>query len=153
MWGRERSGRARSACPPGSCSSSRAGRGRCGGDPGGGGATTTTGGRRCRRGFPVRWPCSRPGALRAAWAASGRPAPEADEARVELARRWRHGFGPATVADLKWWSGLTLTQVRKALAALPVEEVDLHGVPGVALADADPADRSPEPWIALLPSL
>jgi hypothetical protein len=78
-----------------------------------------------------------------------------DEARVELARRWLLGFGPATVADLKWWSGLTLTQVRKALTALPVEEVDLDGAPGVMLpGEHDPAaPAAPERWVALLPSL
>ena len=89
-----------------------------------------------------------------AWLPDAVPVLGTDEARVELARRWLLGFGPATVADVKWWSGLTLTQVRKALAPLPVEEVDLDGVPGVMLPDVDDvADQSPEPWIALLPSL
>ena len=80
----------------------------------------------------------------------------ADDARVELSRRWLRAFGPATVADLKWWSGLTLTQVRKALARLDVEEVDLDGAPGIVLADdMAPASRrrSSAPWVALLPSL
>lgn len=77
----------------------------------------------------------------------------ADEARVVLARRWLESFGPATVADLKWWSGLTLGQVRKALASLEVEEVDLDGTPGIVLADDLEATPAPEPWVALLPSL
>ena len=77
----------------------------------------------------------------------------ADEARVVLARRWLESFGPATVADLKWWSGLTLGQVRKALASLDVEEVDLDGTPGIALADDLEATPAPDPWVALLPSL
>ena len=79
--------------------------------------------------------------------------PDADEARVELSRRWLRAFGPATVADLKWWSGLTLGQVKKAVAALDVEEVDLDGVPGIVLADDVESTPAPEPWIALLPSL
>jgi hypothetical protein len=88
-----------------------------------------------------------------AWLPAGAPAPGADEARVELARRWLAGFGPAPVSDLKWWTGLTLGQVRKALAALEVEEVDLDGGPGVVLADDLAPTPEPAPWIALLPSL
>ena len=80
-------------------------------------------------------------------------APSADEARIELSRQWLRAFGPATVADLKWWSGLTLGQVRKAVGALDVEEVDLDGVPGVVLADDVAPTPRPEPWVALLPSL
>jgi len=87
------------------------------------------------------------------WLPPGAPTLGADEARVELARRWLRGFGPAAVADLKWWTGLTLGQVRKALAALELEEVDLDGVPGVVLADDDAVTPPATPWIALLPSL
>jgi hypothetical protein len=88
------------------------------------------------------------------WLPESVSAPRADDARVELSRRWLRAFGPAPVADLKWWSGLTLTQVRKALAALDVVEVDLDGAPGVVLADdLDAAAPPPEPWVTLLPSL
>ncbi|MDQ6726325.1 MAG: winged helix DNA-binding domain-containing protein [Actinomycetota bacterium] len=91
----------------------------------------------------------------ASWLPDGLPRPGAEEARADLARLWLRAFGPATVADLKWWSGLTLGQVRKALAAIDVEEVDLDGASGIALAgDPDPpAPPVDEPWIALLPSL
>lgn len=80
-------------------------------------------------------------------------APSPDDARVELCRRWLRAFGPATVADLKWWSGLTLGQVRTALAALDVDEVDLDGTPGIVLADDLAPTPAPRPWVALLPSL
>lgn len=77
----------------------------------------------------------------------------ADEARTVLARRWLESFGPATVADLKWWSGLTMGQVRTALGELDVEDVDLDGAPGIVLSgDVEPT-ASPDPWIALLPAL
>ncbi len=87
------------------------------------------------------------------WLPASAQALEADEARVLLARRWLQSFGPAPVSDLKWWSGLTLGQVRKALAALDVAEVDLDGTPGIVLADDLAPTPSPEPWIALLPAL
>ena len=74
-------------------------------------------------------------------------------ARVELARRWLTAFGPAPAADLQWWAGWSGAQVKAALAALPVTEVDLDGQPGVMLAgDLEfPADAPPA--AALLPAL
>jgi Winged helix DNA-binding domain len=77
----------------------------------------------------------------------------ADQARVELARRWLASYGPATVADLKWWTGWTLTQARKALSELGPVEVDLDGVPGVVLPGDEAPVGSPKPWAALLPAL
>ncbi len=74
-------------------------------------------------------------------------------ARVELARRWLLAFGPAPVADLKWWSGWTLGQTRTALAALDTAEVDLDRVPGVVLADDLDPVPTPAPAAALLPAL
>ncbi len=38
-----------------------------------------------------------------------------DEALAELARRYVEGHGPAQVADLAWWSGLTKSDARKGL--------------------------------------
>jgi hypothetical protein len=75
----------------------------------------------------------------------------AEDARTELVRRWLVSYGPGTPEDIKWWTGLTLTQVRKALAELGAEEVDLDGAPGFVLDDA-PAP-APDPWVALLPAL
>ena len=87
------------------------------------------------------------------WLPAGLRPPPADVARVDLCRRWLEAFGPATVADLKWWTGLPLGQVRQALASLDLAEVDLDGVPGIVLAaDAEPTP-APAPWIAMLPSL
>ncbi|CAN5628403.1 winged helix DNA-binding domain-containing protein [soil metagenome] len=77
----------------------------------------------------------------------------ADEARAELVRTWLRAFGPATLTDLKWWFGSTLTAKRAALSAVGAVEVDVHGTPGYALPD----DLEPEPpigeWVALLPGL
>ncbi|MEU0515135.1 winged helix DNA-binding domain-containing protein [Amycolatopsis sp. NPDC006125] len=78
---------------------------------------------------------------------------DAGAARVELARRWLRAFGPAPVADLKWWTGWTAGQVKKALTAIGPAEVDLEGGPGIALPGDDEPVPEPEPVAALLPAL
>lgn len=50
------------------------------------------------------------------WVPGARTLPR-DEALAELARRYFGGHGPATVQDLAWWAGLTLTDARTAVAA------------------------------------
>jgi DNA glycosylase AlkZ-like len=89
-----------------------------------------------------------------AWSAPGARATwDAASAQAELVRRWLGGFGPGTFADLKWWTGLTVGEIKRALAAVRPVEVDLGGTPGFVLAaDADPVG-APEPWVALLPAL
>lgn len=51
-----------------------------------------------------------------------------DEALVELTRRYFTGHGPASLHDLAWWSGLTLSDVRlgveMAADELTSEEID-----------------------------
>jgi hypothetical protein len=75
------------------------------------------------------------------------------DATRELIELWLRAFAPATVADISWWTGLGLTPVRAALAALDTVAVDLDGEPGVILADdVEPVPR-PRPWVALLPAL
>jgi hypothetical protein len=50
---------------------------------------------------------------------------EGDEALAELVVRYLTTRAPATAADLAWWSGLTLTDVRRAIELSgPLEEVD-----------------------------
>lgn len=86
------------------------------------------------------------------WLPGGLPDRPVEEARAELVRLWLARFGPAPVADIKWWTGWPLGQVRAALAAIGPEEVDLDGTPGVLLPD-DPDDPETGPWVALLPGL
>lgn len=74
-------------------------------------------------------------------------------ARADLARRWLQAFGPAPASDLQWWAGWTAGQVKAALAALPVTEVDLDGRPGVALASGTEPVPEPPPSAVLLPAL
>ncbi len=76
-----------------------------------------------------------------------------DAARVELVRRWLAAFGPGTAADLRWWTGWTMAEVRRALSQLDVVEVDLAGVTGLVLAsDVEPVPAA-EPAVTLLPAL
>jgi hypothetical protein len=88
------------------------------------------------------------------WLPAGMPRPPAAQARVELVRRWLAAFGPATVADLKWWTGWTVGDLRRALTQIDPVEVDMDGEPGIVLPTDD---REPvpavEPWVALLPGL
>lgn len=82
------------------------------------------------------------------------PAVPATEARAEIARRWLHAYGPATEADLKWWTGWSLTDVRKALAAVGPDQVRLDDGSTALVGPGDTApEPAPEPWAALLPGL
>lgn len=77
---------------------------------------------------------------------------DADTASAELVRRWLAAFGPATLTDVRWWFGTTLTWARKALSASGAEEVRLDEGRGFVLPD-DVDEPDPGPWCALLPSL
>lgn len=105
---------------------------------------------RIRRGRPL-----------GSWASSqfrwtvAEPHPElaADTARTELAARYLDAFGPATTEDVKWWTGWTLTETRRALAGTEAVGVDLDEGPGHALPHQLEPPPAPEPWAALLPAL
>jgi Winged helix DNA-binding domain len=100
------------------------------------------------------WTSSRP-----RWVATpdwlgAQPVPRAREAaRAELVGTWLRTFGPATVNDVKWWFGNTLTWARDALRDLEAVEVDMGGTPGYALPDDLEPEPATDPWCALLPGL
>lgn len=82
--------------------------------------------------------------------------PELDvaDAQTDLLRRWLTACGPATEADLKWWTGWRVTEVRRALAAMGAQEVSLdEGTGYVVAGDTEPVAGPSEPWAALLPGL
>jgi hypothetical protein len=100
------------------------------------------------------WSSSRPAWARtSAWLGEEPAEPPEREALADLVRRWLRAFGPATVADLKWWLGSTVSAARRALADVGAVEVDLHGEPGVVLPDDLDPVAAPEPYAALLPGL
>ena len=96
-----------------------------------------------------------------AWLPGGLAEIAAPAAQTELIRAWLRTFGPGTLADLKWWTGLALGDVRRALQELPAVEVSLNlgEASGWVLADdlesADAAagELSSSPWVSLLPAL
>ena len=87
------------------------------------------------------------------WLPGGLPEYSVQTAQVELVRRWLRSFGPGTLNDLKWWTGLTMGDVKRALSQLEVTEVALDNGTGLVLADDVELVGPIEPWVALLPGL
>ncbi len=92
------------------------------------------------------WTTSRPRwAIAADWL-TDRPAACAPEtARAQLVSTWLRTFGPATVTDIKWWFGNTLTWSRQALRDIDAVEVELEGTPGFALPRRSRGRGRPRP--------
>lgn len=88
-----------------------------------------------------------------AWLPEGLTPVPPEQARADLVRHWLRAYGPATVKDLQWWTGLGATHVRAALRSLKAIEVDLGTTTGVLLPGDDEPTPSPQPWAALLPAL
>lgn len=78
------------------------------------------------------------------------PFPDVPDAKAALVRRWLARYGPATVADIKWWTGWTVTDVRKALVDTETVLLD-DGSTGHVLPDFSVPDVPS--WAALLPAL
>jgi hypothetical protein len=88
-----------------------------------------------------------------AWLEGGIDELETPVAQAELACRWLASYGPGTAADLKWWTGWTMGEVKRALAAAGAVEAELDGATGLVLPDdAEPVEEA-GPWVALLPAL
>jgi hypothetical protein len=76
------------------------------------------------------------------------------EASARIIESWLAAFGPASEADMRWWTGWPVNQVRAAIDEVGAVEVDLgDDGPGYVLPDDLDDVPEPEPWAALLPSL
>ncbi len=111
-------------------------------------------------GFLVRgpnegtWTNSRPRwASASSWLGAAAEPTAAEAAREVVVRAWLRTFGPATVNDLKWWFGNTLTWARDGLRDVEAVEVDMDGVTGYVLPDDLEPEPEPDRWCALLPGL
>ena len=78
---------------------------------------------------------------------------DGDEALATLARRYVASHGPATDRDFAWWSGLTLTEVRRGLHLVAGEfaQETVAGQTYWASATSAPAPRPPTQRAYLLP--
>ncbi len=85
----------------------------------------------------------------------GKPLAEIDHAAAcaELLTRWLRGFGPATMTDVRWWTGWTAAIARTTLAALDAVEVRLEQGVGYVLPDDLDRVGAVDPWVALLSGL
>lgn len=85
----------------------------------------------------------------------GRPLPpvDHDEACADLLGRWLRTFGPATLTDIRWWTGWTAREARATLASLSAVEVTLDDGSGYVMPDDLEPVAEPESWVALLPGL
>jgi hypothetical protein len=76
------------------------------------------------------------------------------EARAELVRRYLAAFGPATMADVQWWTGWSGRDTAAALRDVGPAEVALDdGGTGLVLAEDAGDVPDPGPSVALLPAL
>ncbi len=80
---------------------------------------------------------------------------EPDAAVAELIRRYVAAYGPVTINDMAWWTGLAKATCRSALERLGgvVEEVTVPGWAGPLYREADQPKRSLPDHVSALPLL
>ena len=83
----------------------------------------------------------------------GLPDLDPAEARARILELWLRTYGPGTMADLRWWSGWPLRDVRTALRSIEVSEAETGDGPALVLVDDLQTTPPSEPRAVLLPSL
>ena len=77
-----------------------------------------------------------------------------EEGAIGVLRRYLETHGPATITDIRWWTGWTVARTKSALAKLETEEVELEGdAVGLVLAGDPGAGGGGDGAVAFLPSL
>lgn len=87
------------------------------------------------------------------WLPGGVPELPLAEAQAELARLWLRAYGPGTEDDVRWWTGWTAREARRALRDAGAVAVELESGTGYVLADDLEPVAAPPPSAALLPAL
>lgn len=77
------------------------------------------------------------------------PPPDPEAARAALAERYLARFGPVTLTDVKWWTGWTVAQTKRALLQVGAVQVQLDPGTGWMLDQPLPAAAG----VTLLPGL
>lgn len=72
-----------------------------------------------------------------------------EEALAEMARRYFRSHGPATLKDLAWWTGATLTEVKRAVEAIKAEfdRETIAGVEHWLSPELSPARKAPRAFL------
>jgi hypothetical protein len=70
-------------------------------------------------------------------------------AQVELVRRYVESYGPVTIDDVSWWTGMTKGRCRWAMDRLDLEEVDVDGWPGPLWRFGEATEDAPDSVHAL----
>jgi len=95
------------------------------------------------------------------WISGSLPAIPIAEAQAELVRRYLAAYGPATTVDVRWCTGWTAAEAKRALGAIAAVEVDVDGgaTGWVNAGDERPSRDDTDGgdgengWVALLPAL